>query len=174
MRPVNFRDVGESLGLWLDPSPLPIGRLLRGGRFDTLSSLQDLGNPLTILNLRRGPEPDHLDAARAHVPAPDDVENYQTHQRRVLEWVRSAIATLASGESPVYVHCTSGRDRTGVVVAAVLLEIGVPPDVIVDEYLLSEGGDPALIARAITGLSARSLLGARDRVALRRRLGVLD
>ena len=108
------------------------------------------------------------------MPAPDDVENYQTHQRRVLEWVRSAIATLASGESPVYVHCTSGRDRTGVVVAAVLLEIGVPPDVIVDEYLLSEGGDPALIARAITGLSARSLLGARDRVALRRRLGVLD
>ena len=33
----NYRDVGEALGLWLEPSPIPSGVLLRGGKLDTLT-----------------------------------------------------------------------------------------------------------------------------------------
>ena len=173
MRPANFRDVGEALGLWLDPSPLASGRLFRGGRFDTLASLDDLGSPKTILNLRRGPDPDHLGIARLHVPAPDNLENYNTDLRRVADWVRQAVGSLAAAhtEWPVYVHCTSGRDRTGVVIAAVLLALDVPTNVVVDEYLLSEGGDRKLIQRAIEGFGKAAFLPARDRAALRERLG---
>lgn len=171
--PLNFRDVGETLGLWLDPSPIPAGRLFRGGRLDALTTPADLGSPATILNLRRGPDPRHLDGVRyLHVPAADDLENYSTHERRVRTWLREVLAELTSAGTawPVYLHCTSGRDRTGVVVAAVLLLLDVPPPVVVEEYLLSEGADRGLIQRAVEGiLAGGTTLGvnpARLRAAL--------
>jgi len=173
MHPANFRDVGEALGLWLESPPLASGRLFRGGRFDTLASLDDLGNPKTILNLRRGPDPVHLGVARLHVPAPDNLENYKTDLRRVADWVRSVVWSLTADRTqwPVYVHCTCGRDRTGVIIAAVLLALDVPTSVVVDEYLLSEGSDRALITRAIDGFGKAPFLPARERAALRERLG---
>lgn len=173
MRPVNFRDVGEALGLWLESPPLASGRLFRGGRLDTLTSLDDLGGPKTILNLRRGPDPDHLGIARLHVPAPDNLENYSTDLRQVADWVRRAVGSLAAAQTewPVYVHCTSGRDRTGVVIAAVLLALDVPTNIVVEEYLLSDGSDRTLIQRAIKGFGKEPFLPARDRAALRERLG---
>lgn len=172
MQPVNFRDVGEALGLWMDPSPVRQGRLHRGGAFDALARLEDLGSPRTILNLRRGPDPSHVGATIAHVPAPDDLENYHTQNRRVAEWVRRAVQVLASPDTrwPVYVHCTSGRDRTGVVVAACLLVVGVPRDVVVGEYSLSTGAKPDLIESALDGLGAFSV-GAASRAVLVRELG---
>lgn len=154
-RPVNYRDVGEALGLWLDVSPIPTGRLLRGGRFDLLATAADLGVPGTILNLRRGPDPGHLSGVRyVHVAADDDVENYDTRQRRVRTWLGKALSVLADPELawPVYVHCTSGRDRTGVVIAAALLAIDVPRQVVAEEYALSEGADSIAIERAINGI----------------------
>lgn len=172
--PRNFRDVGEALGLWLDPAPIRAGRLFRGGRLDPLTTLDELGKPGTLLNLRRGPDPDHLDVRVAHVPACDDVENYETEQLRVLKWVDQALRVLAAPETswPVYVHCTSGRDRTGVVVAAALVLVGVPRSIVVEEYLLSDGGLRPNIERAIDGvLGGRARLTV-DVAALRVALGV--
>ena len=40
---------------------------------------------------------------------------------------------------PVFVHCTSGKDRTGVVIAALLWVLQVAESIIVEEYLLSDG-----------------------------------
>jgi protein-tyrosine phosphatase len=157
VRPANFRDVGEILGLWLDGSPIPSQRLFRGGCFDTLTNAADLGNPRTILNLRRGPDPDTIANARIiHVPALDDIENYDTRHRRVQEWLAHCLAVLSSGETawPVYVHCTSGRVRTGVVIAAALVLAGISPDVAVAEYMLSDGAQVELIEPAIDGVLA--------------------
>lgn len=152
------------LGLWLDVSPVPPGRLLRGGRFDPLASTEDLGSPGTILNLRRGPDPSHLSGvALVHVPAADDLENYDTHQRRVQLWVGAALSALGGPTVrwPVYVHCTSGRDRTGVVIAAALLAIDVPREVVAEEYMLSDGAHRGSIEQAIDGLlGARAMLEA--------------
>lgn len=162
-RTANFRDVGEALGLWLDPSPIAPGHLLRGGKFDALASASELGNPRTILNLRQGPDPAHLEGVvRLHVPAANDVENYDTSLREVRTWLAKALGVLARPDTlwPVYVHCTSGRDRTGLVVAAALLFVGLPRDVIVEEFLLSDGAERSLIEAALDGLGkARATLG---------------
>lgn len=157
-RPLNYRDVGEVLGLWLDPSPVPTGRLLRGGKLDATTNA--FGDPRTIINLRRGADPCLEGVRVVHVPSADDGENYLTRRRRVRAWLAKALRAIASAEPPIYVHCTAGRDRTGVVIAATLLLVGVAPRVVVDEYMLSEGAEAALIEDAIAGV-----LEAREELA---------
>jgi protein-tyrosine phosphatase len=56
------------------------------------------------------------------------------------------------------VHCSAGKDRTGIVIAMILAVLGVPDDVIAADYALSGGYlDPSRTAaigqlRAGTGL----------------------
>lgn len=42
-------------------------------------------------------------------------------------------------EFPVFIHCTSGKDRTGIVIASVLWLLDISEDIIRKAYLLSEG-----------------------------------
>jgi protein-tyrosine phosphatase len=161
MPPLNFRDVGECISIILDePSPVPPGVLYRGGKFDWLDRVEDLGRPRTIVNLRRGPDLKHLEGVRLlHVPAQNVVENYETYRPEVRAWVRRAIETIIDPKNdlPIYVHCASGRDRTGIVIAAILLVLGVPQDVIIEEYLLSNEVAPATIEQALDGLREAEL-----------------
>jgi protein-tyrosine phosphatase len=166
---INHRDVGECLAILADGEPLIApGRLFRGGKFDELHDPSDLGHPATILNLRRGPDPRHLSARIVHMPADDSYENYQTAQPEVLAWVRRALGVLADPRTayPVYVHCTSGKDRTGVVVAAALAALGAPDDLIIAEYELSDGVKRGAIVTALAGLRARALLSGGPIAAL--------
>ncbi|MGO2655575.1 MAG: tyrosine-protein phosphatase [Pseudoclavibacter sp.] len=49
--------------------------------------------------------------------------------------VFAAIARdVAEDRGAVLVHCTAGKDRTGVTVALLLLAVGVPPDAVVADY----------------------------------------
>ena len=60
--------------------------------------------------------------------------------RYLLDRPDSIIDTLrliASTDGATVVHCAAGKDRTGVVVAMALAEVGVPREVIVDDYTLS-------------------------------------
>lgn len=45
---------------------------------------------------------------------------------------------LADGDRPVVVHCTAGKDRTGVASALLLTALGVPRATVVDDYQLTE------------------------------------
>jgi protein-tyrosine phosphatase len=81
--------------------------------------------------------------------------------------IASAIGRLCGdGALPGLVHCTAGKDRTGLVVALVLEVIGVPDEVIAADYALSEAyldfGTVKAISRirAITGLGRWLDLGA--------------
>ncbi len=44
---------------------------------------------------------------------------------------------LLQSDAPLVMHCTAGKDRTGVAAALILLALGVPRDVVVGDYLLS-------------------------------------
>jgi len=62
--------------------------------------------------------------------------------------VASAITLIASESTgAVYTHCTVGKDRTGVVVAAALLAAGVQAEAVISDYVRSETAMPALEAR---------------------------
>jgi protein tyrosine/serine phosphatase len=57
---------------------------------------------------------------------------------------------IAETEGATIVHCAAGKDRTGVVIACALAEVGVPHDAIVEDYSRS-GERIEAIYRRLTG-----------------------
>jgi protein-tyrosine phosphatase len=55
---------------------------------------------------------------------------------------------IAGGELPILVHCTAGKDRTGVAMAVLLTTLGVPRQTVVEDYVLTEKLVPAATAAA--------------------------
>jgi protein-tyrosine phosphatase len=69
-------------------------------------------------------------------PELDGVYSYLVDNRGSA--IGSAIKHLATpGALPALVHCTAGKDRTGIVIAFTLAAIGVPDEVIAADYALS-------------------------------------
>jgi protein-tyrosine phosphatase len=138
---VNFRDVGEFVNLIAGSELLPAGRLLRGGKLDHVRDSVTIGCPATIINLRKGPDPHSFGADCYQCAISNDYEKYDTTQPEVRKWLASIVTIFLETELcyPVLIHCTSGKDRTGVVVAALLRIAGVSDNVIIEEYLLSDG-----------------------------------
>ena len=59
-----------------------------------------------------------------------------------------AIGVLASADSlPAVMHCSAGKDRTGVLSALVLAFLGVPDETIVEDYALSAAAMGRLLER---------------------------
>jgi len=52
--------------------------------------------------------------------------------------VARALQEIATANTGVLVHCTAGKDRTGIVVALALLAVGVDRRLVVDDYARSE------------------------------------
>ncbi|KAL8807504.1 MAG: hypothetical protein Q9182_000669 [Xanthomendoza sp. 2 TL-2023] len=54
--------------------------------------------------------------------------------------LKQVLSLLADAENyPVYFHCTSGKDRTGLVALILLMILDVPCDIISVDYMASEG-----------------------------------
>ncbi|MEU7867430.1 tyrosine-protein phosphatase [Dactylosporangium sp. NPDC049140] len=54
--------------------------------------------------------------------------------------ITAAVEVIADADNaPVVVHCVAGKDRTGVVSAVTLGALGVPDDVIAEDYALTQG-----------------------------------
>lgn len=63
------------------------------------------------------------------------VPHYLGYLRTMPSSVTQIIRVLGStGGTPAVIHCAAGKDRTGVAVAVVLSAVGVPDDVIAEEY----------------------------------------
>ena len=71
----------------------------------------------------------------------------------------AAVSVIAdSGTQPVLVHCTAGKDRTGLVVALALAAAGVDRDAVVADYTQSALNlDGAWIDEAMTSLVSRGV-----------------
>jgi len=70
--------------------------------------------------------------------------------RYLDERADSVLATLrliAGTDGATIVHCAAGKDRTGVVIALALAEVGVRPEAIVADYALSAERIDAIFAR---------------------------
>jgi protein-tyrosine phosphatase len=119
-----------------------------------------------------GPDRETFGAAHHHVAIPNAYEKYETRDRVVRRWLGGVVAVVADAALPVLLHCTSGKDRTGVAVAVILRALEVPREVIVEEYLLSDGEVArAWIERALDGVGdPRLYLDRVDLARLRRRL----
>ncbi len=60
--------------------------------------------------------------------------------------IRAAIELLGEPDAfPAVVHCTAGKDRTGVIVALLLDIVGVPRVTIVEDYDLTNRSTPQLV-----------------------------
>ena len=84
--------------------------------------------------------------------------------------VVTALREIAStGNSGVLVHCTAGKDRTGIVVALALLAVGVDRDAVVADYASTEEN---LAGEWLEGMIARiAAYGIADSPALRTLMG---
>ncbi|BDP42278.1 hypothetical protein DAETH_22470 [Deinococcus aetherius] len=154
---------------------MPRRRLLRGGKLDHVRSASEIEAPGTIVNLRRGPDrkPWLFGADEIHIPANDGIENYETCNPVVRRWLNRVVRAIASPEVrlPLMLHCTSGKDRTGVATAALLSTLSIDRELIVEEYLLSDGEvRRESIEHALDGLGdAREYFAEADLAALQRR-----
>lgn len=150
----NARDLG---GLpTQDGGRIRGGALLRSGHHAgmtpaTVAAVRAAGVS-RIVDLRRAyeladrPSPFAADPGYAHVPLLSDEITYEYPDDSYGPMLdhnkdRVAAAFRAIAEAPpgaVLVHCHSGRDRTGVLVALALTVAGVAPEVVAEDYARTE------------------------------------
>jgi len=100
-----------------------------------------------------------------HAPAPDSVEVYDISQGRNKKWISETLGAMFKPEirTPIYIHCALGKDRTGIMTAALLSLLGISENLILEEYLLSKGTlQPELIKKAIKDLQDSHLYRKLD------------
>jgi protein-tyrosine phosphatase len=178
----NLRDVG---GYPAAGGTVRTGLLLRG---DALHRLDDAaravlaGLPVrTVLDLREDFEvrlsPDALDGTGIAVlrlpvfrvvgdsfgKSPEDLTTLYEHMVDACGPVLAqAVAHVATASAhPVLVHCSAGKDRTGVVVALVLSLLGVADEVIAEDYHLTSAYLAEEFTQAVAQLQASTGLGQR-------------
>lgn len=148
---INARDLG---GVPIASGAMPYGVLFRGPPLAGLSpgdceELARLGIR-TVIDLRvqteREAKPEapcvgeRAQVISAPLPVPYNVsrEDYIA-DLYALDAMTTAFAALGRADAyPVYIHCTWGRDRTGLVAALILRALGAIPEDILREYSLSE------------------------------------
>lgn len=172
---LNFRDVGGY--------PVEGGGSVRWRtlfRSDALHKLDAAGvatlaglGLATILDLRTQAEvdiaPSPIPGRVTHLPVlAGDLQGLPLELGAIYQYfvdecgaaIAAVIFELSAADAlPALVHCTAGKDRTGVVVALILAALGVPDEVIAADYALSAVYlDPALTP-AIGQLQASTGLG---------------
>jgi protein tyrosine/serine phosphatase len=83
----------------------------------------------------------------------------ELYRDRFADAVR-AVALAPDGA--VVVHCMGGKDRTGLLAALLLRVAGVPPDVVADDYALTQA--------ALASVQPRWIAAAADEAERRRRI----
>ncbi|ROS31367.1 protein tyrosine/serine phosphatase [Cellulomonas sp. PhB150] len=155
---VNVRDLG---GLPAGSGLTVAGRVFRAPRLDDLDeagwAAVDASGVRTLVDLRNEdevrPSRRPTSIARRHVPIEDPthpgfletwgdrLDSPAYYPTNLELWPdRVAAVFVAIAHAPpggVVVHCSAGRDRTGLVTAMLLQLVGTPVDVVVEDYLTS-------------------------------------
>ena len=64
-------------------------------------------------------------------------DSYRSYVQQNTSRFRALFAHLMEDRAPLVIHCTAGKDRTGFACALILHALGVPDDVISEDYLLT-------------------------------------
>ncbi|HEY0566770.1 MAG TPA: tyrosine-protein phosphatase [Xanthobacteraceae bacterium] len=64
-------------------------------------------------------------------------DSYRNYVRLSTPSYRTLFGHLLEDSAPLVIHCTAGKDRTGFACALILHALGVPDDVIAEDYLLT-------------------------------------
>lgn len=64
-------------------------------------------------------------------------ESYRNYVRHHTHSFRSLFEHLLEDHAPLVIHCTAGKDRTGFASALILHALGVPDQIIAEDYLLT-------------------------------------
>ena len=64
-------------------------------------------------------------------------DSYRNYVRHSTASFRALFAHLLEDRAPLVIHCTAGKDRTGFACALILHVLGVPDDLIAEDYLLT-------------------------------------
>jgi protein-tyrosine phosphatase len=64
-------------------------------------------------------------------------DSYRNYVRNNTQNFRALFAHLLEDRAPLVIHCTAGKDRTGFACALILHALGVPDDLIAEDYLLT-------------------------------------
>ncbi|MBH5367339.1 tyrosine-protein phosphatase [Bradyrhizobium glycinis] len=101
-------------------------------------------------------------------------ESYRNYVRHNTHSFRALFGHLLEDHAPLVIHCTAGKDRTGFASALILHALGVPDEVIAEDYLLtnrhykhdpSNASDlPADVLDAIGSVEASYLAAAFEAV----------
>ncbi len=64
-------------------------------------------------------------------------DSYRNYVRHNTASFRALFAHLLEDHAPLVIHCSAGKDRTGFACALILHALGVPGEVIAEDYLLT-------------------------------------
>ena len=64
-------------------------------------------------------------------------DSYSGYVQNNTQHFRTLFAHLLEDRAPLVIHCTAGKDRTGFACALILHTLGVPEDIISEDYLLT-------------------------------------
>jgi rhodanese-related sulfurtransferase len=172
--PVNFRDVGHvpsQLGGLVQPGVVFRSDTLHLTHLRELELLVAAHGITTVVDLRSSVElatagighVGSLPLTHHHLPIVDEPTQWlravaegatiadltiallHTGAAQIVE----ALNVVADADGPVVVHCTAGKDRTGVVAALLLALVDVPRSAIVADYARTAESLPVLIARLV-------------------------
>ncbi len=159
----NFRDIGGYKTA--NGRSVKHGMIYRSGHLAAytdadLEKLKDLGLR-TIMDFRsldevaQNPDPSIVDVCYIHYPAVEegqinaDLQSIaKLNKDRMIQFYRDIpignetyrqlFRMLVEGDhTPLLMHCTGGKDRTGGAAALILLALGVPRETVMEDYLLT-------------------------------------
>jgi protein-tyrosine phosphatase len=136
--PHNFRDVGESINAHAAQRLLREATIFRGGEFSQPDFLEGCG-VRTIVSLRSTPDPIVPGVSTLNVAPKEKMNNYLFASSIFKDWLSDFFHQMTLIEYPVYIHCTAGKDRTGVAIALLLKLLNLANGHIMNDYRKSAG-----------------------------------